>query len=205
MVLFLVPLRKGVHHGNYRFSSTSSIVSLDRAGQCGHEACCHNLKGRKRSFDFSQRVWINDWDGLPAIHARQSWVVAGVIGTSRSWRVAACGVSTYDGEWKKQGQEKEQVSSVVPKNKLDQVVATPRAIQDLDYWRTSGNQKKLDRINALIANCLETPFSGIGVPEQLRFQDQDTYSRRIDKTHRLVYRVEGKKLVIISARFHYQK
>jgi len=93
----------------------------------------------------------------------------------------------------------------VPKNKLDQVVATPRAIEDLDYWRTSGNQKKLDRINALIANCLETPFSGIGAPEQLRFQDQDTYSRRIDKTHRLVYRVVGKKLVIISARFHYQK
>lgn len=93
----------------------------------------------------------------------------------------------------------------MPKNKLDQVVATPRALQDLDYWRTSGNQKKLDRINALIANCLETPFSGIGVPERLRFQDQDTYSRRIDKTHRLVYRVEGKKLVIISVRFHYEK
>ena len=93
----------------------------------------------------------------------------------------------------------------MPKNKLDQVVATPRAIRDLEYWCTSGNQKKLDRINALIANCLETPFSGIGVPEPLRFQDQDTYSRRIDKTHRLVYRVEGKQLVVISARFHYEK
>ncbi|MCX6441189.1 MAG: Txe/YoeB family addiction module toxin [Actinobacteria bacterium] len=93
----------------------------------------------------------------------------------------------------------------MPKNKLDQVVATPRALADLDYWRNSGNQKKLDRINALIANSLESPFVGIGAPEQLRFQDQDTYSRRIDKTHRLVYRVEGKKLVIISARFHYQK
>ncbi len=93
----------------------------------------------------------------------------------------------------------------MPKNKLDQVVATPGALADLDYWRNSGNQKKLDRINALIANSLESPFVGIGAPEQLRFQDQDTYSRRIDKTHRLVYRVEGKKLVIISARFHYQK
>ena len=91
------------------------------------------------------------------------------------------------------------------KNKLDQVVATERAKQDLEYWRSSGNQKKLDRINALIANCLETPFSGIGAPEQLRFQDHSTYSRRIDKVHRLVYRVEGKKLVIISARFHYDR
>jgi toxin YoeB len=93
----------------------------------------------------------------------------------------------------------------VAKKKLDQVVATPRAMQDLEYWRTSGNQKKLERVNALIASALETPFSGLGVPEQLRFQDQDTYSRRIDKTHRLVYRVEGKNLVIISARFHYEK
>ncbi len=91
------------------------------------------------------------------------------------------------------------------KKKLDQVVATPRAMKDLEYWRTSGNQKKLERVNALIASALESPFSGIGVPEQLRFQDQDTYSRRIDKTHRLVYRVEGKNLVIISARFHYEK
>ena len=49
------------------------------------------------------------------------------------------------------------------------------------------------------------PFTGIGVPEQLRFHDQATYSRRIDKTHRLVYRVDGKALVIISARFHYEK
>jgi len=132
-------------------------------------------------------------------------MAAGVISSSRSGRVLACGVSSHGGEGKKQGQEKGQVSSSVAKNKLSQVLATPRAMQDLEYWRTSGNQKKLERVNVLIASALETLFSGIGVPEQLRFQDQDTYSRRIDKTHRLVYRVEGKNLVIISARFHYEK
>lgn len=91
------------------------------------------------------------------------------------------------------------------KNKLDAVLMTERASRDLEYWSHSGNAKKIERINALIQSCLADPFSGIGVPEQLRFHDQATYSRRIDKTHRLVYRIEGKALVIISARFHYEK
>ena len=90
------------------------------------------------------------------------------------------------------------------KNKLTSVLMTERARRDLDYWSHSGNAKKIERINALIQSCLEDPLSGIGVPERLRFHDQATYSRRIDKTHRLVYRTEGKSLIIISARFHYE-
>ncbi len=82
---------------------------------------------------------------------------------------------------------------------------TERASRDITYWSESGNKKKVDRINALIESCLLDPFSGIGVPEQLRFKDEATYSRRIDKSHRLVYRIEDQNLVIISARFHYEK
>lgn len=91
------------------------------------------------------------------------------------------------------------------RNKLSSVLMTERASRDLEYWSRSGNAKKIDRINALIQSCLTDPFTGIGVPEQLKFHDQATYSRRIDKTHRLVYRIEGKALIIISARFHYEK
>lgn len=91
------------------------------------------------------------------------------------------------------------------KAKLISVVMTERASKDLEYWRQSGNEKKIDRINALIQSCLLDPFSGIGVPEQLRFKDETTFSRRIDKTHRLVYRVDGKVLIIIAARFHYER
>ena len=91
------------------------------------------------------------------------------------------------------------------KNKLTSALVTERASKDLEYWSQSGNIKKVERINALIQSCLADPLTGIGVPEQLRFHDQATYSRRIDKTHRLVYRIEGKALVIISARFHYEK
>ena len=91
------------------------------------------------------------------------------------------------------------------KKRLQEVLITARAQQDLDYWVSSGNMKKLDRINALIESCLLDPYAGIGVPEQLRFKDEATYSRRIDKTHRLVYQVRDKSLIIISARFHYEK
>ena len=91
------------------------------------------------------------------------------------------------------------------KARLKAVLMTERASRDITYWSESGNKKKVDRINALIESCLLDPFSGIGVPEQLRFKDEATYSRRIDKSHRLVYRIEDQNLVIISARFHYEK
>lgn len=91
------------------------------------------------------------------------------------------------------------------KAKVNQILMTPRAEKDIEYWRESGNKKKIERINALIESCLLDPLTGIGAPEQLRFQDHTTYSRRIDKTHRLVYQIRDKALVIISARFHYEK
>lgn len=80
---------------------------------------------------------------------------------------------------------------------------TKQADQDLIYWQRSGNHKILERINRLIEVSLSSPDTGIGKPEKLRFQDSEVYSRRIDSQHRLIYRVEGDKLVILSARFHY--
>ncbi len=50
-----------------------------------------------------------------------------------------------------------------------------------------------------------SPSDGIGAPELLKFKGEGTYSRRIDKTHRLVYRIEANVLVILFMRFHYEK
>jgi len=85
------------------------------------------------------------------------------------------------------------------------IVLTRRAELDLRYWKSSGNQGKINRINKLIESCLLSPSEGIGKPELLKFKGKDTYSRRIDKTHRLVYRIEANVLVILSMRFHYEK
>ena len=84
-----------------------------------------------------------------------------------------------------------------------QLFKTTNAEEDLQYWQQSGNQKMLDRINRLISAACENPSQGIGKPERLKYYEFETYSRRIDNIHRLLYRVEGKNLVILSARFHY--
>jgi toxin YoeB len=84
-----------------------------------------------------------------------------------------------------------------------QPYVTPNAETDLNYWKTSGNQKILERIYALIGSALETPQSGIGKPKRLKFEVGETYSRRINQQHRLVYRIEGERLIILAARFHY--
>lgn len=87
--------------------------------------------------------------------------------------------------------------------KAFEVESTSRADLDFIYWQSSGNLKVLTRINKLIEAARLNPALGLGKPERLKFHKAETYSRRIDRTHRLVYRVEGKKIIILAARFHY--
>jgi len=73
-----------------------------------------------------------------------------------------------------------------------------------DYlWCQTQGSKLLKRVNELIKSARRTPYEGIGQPEQLRYEEPGTWSRRITQEHRLVYRVEGDCLVIIQARYHY--
>ena len=79
---------------------------------------------------------------------------------------------------------------------------TGEAWSDYLYWQTQ-DRKTLKRINALIADSLRTPFTGIGKPEALRENLSGFWSRRIDDSNRLVYAVDDKHLTIISCRYHY--
>ncbi len=80
---------------------------------------------------------------------------------------------------------------------------TPNAWDDYLYWQ-SQDKKTLKRINKLIENCVRTPFEGIGKPEPLKDNLSGYWSRRIDDTHRLVYKATQNTLVIVAVRFHYQ-
>ena len=62
----------------------------------------------------------------------------------------------------------------------------------------------LAKINRLIAECQRHPFEGTGKPEPLRGDYSGWWSRRIDREHRLVYRVAGNVLEIAQCRSHYQ-
>jgi len=68
------------------------------------------------------------------------------------------------------------------------------------YWQAQ-DKKTLRRINHLIEAAARDPFDGIGKPEPLRGDLSGYWSRRIDDTHRLVYRANDQELVMIACRF----
>lgn len=83
---------------------------------------------------------------------------------------------------------------------------TKTALDDLSYWKKIGNKQILSKIERLLTDIAEHPFTGIGKPEPLRFELAGYWSRRINAEHRIVYRVEGDQIivVVISMRFHYK-
>jgi toxin YoeB len=81
---------------------------------------------------------------------------------------------------------------------------SPNAWEDYLYWQQH-DKKVLQRINALIKDIQRKPFLGIGKPEPLRFDMKGFWSRRINREHRLVYRVVENSVEIVSCRFHYEK
>ncbi len=83
------------------------------------------------------------------------------------------------------------------------VLFTDAAWSDYLYWQAE-DKKTLKKINDLIKEIKRSPYEGLGKPEPLRHQLQGYWSRRIDIEHRLIYKVEDRKtLVIIACRYHY--
>ena len=73
-----------------------------------------------------------------------------------------------------------------------------------DYiWWQPQDKKTLKRINALIKDMQRTPYEGLGKPEPLKENLTGWWSRRIDETNRIVYRVKDNALVIAACRNHY--
>ena len=74
--------------------------------------------------------------------------------------------------------------------------------EDYLYWQTQ-DKKTLKRVNLLITDIEREPFSGIGKPEPLKGDLSGFWSRRIDDTNRIVYRVRDGVLEIASCKGHY--
>lgn len=85
---------------------------------------------------------------------------------------------------------------------MPELIWDMQAWQDYVYWQ-SQDKKTLKRINKLIKDTSNTPFKGIGKPEPLKENLSGYWSRRIDETNRLVYRVGDSYIKIISCRYHY--
>jgi toxin YoeB len=78
----------------------------------------------------------------------------------------------------------------------------PNAWEDVLFWKKT-NRKKLAKIFELLSAIGINPLSGIGKPEQLKYGLSGCWSRRIDKRHRIVYKLSNEAVIILSCRYHY--
>jgi toxin YoeB len=82
------------------------------------------------------------------------------------------------------------------------LVFEAQAVEDLRHWVEQDRRKAL-KILQLLEECLRSPFAGSGKPEPLKHALAGCWSRRIDREHRLVYRVDQDRLILLACRYHY--
>lgn len=85
---------------------------------------------------------------------------------------------------------------------MSKIIFTERAFEEYLYWQ-SQDKRTLKRINTLLKDIDRSPFEGIGKPEGLRGNHTGYWSRRIDDTHRLVYRVQPDLIEVYQCKGHY--
>ena len=76
------------------------------------------------------------------------------------------------------------------------------AWEDYLYWQVQ-DRKTLKRINTLLRDIERDNFNGIGKPEPLKGELSGFWSRRIDDSNRLVYRIRAGILEIVACTGHY--
>jgi toxin YoeB len=86
-----------------------------------------------------------------------------------------------------------------------EIELTQEALSDIEKHRKSGDKKALIKIDNLLNELREHPATGTGKPEKLKYYDIATWSRRISDKHRLVYRIEETKVIVLVLSFwgHY--
>lgn len=77
---------------------------------------------------------------------------------------------------------------------------------DIERHKKSGDKKLLVKINNLLNELREHPTTGTGKPELLKHYNIPTWSRRITGKHRLIYRIEENKVIVLVLSFwgHYE-
>ncbi len=76
------------------------------------------------------------------------------------------------------------------------------SLEGYRYWQQQ-DPKQLRKVNQPLQEITLALFRGKGKPEALQGDLQGYWSRRIDHEHRLVYRVEGKRIQVLACRYHY--
>lgn len=77
------------------------------------------------------------------------------------------------------------------------------AWEDYHYWQ-SQDRRTLRRINLLILDMDRYGYDGIGKPEPLSGDFSGWWSRRIDESNRIVYRIRDNRIEIIQCGSYYR-
>lgn len=71
------------------------------------------------------------------------------------------------------------------------------------YWQAQ-DKKTLKKINRLLQSInRDGAMQGIGKPEALRHGQSGSFSRRIDDTNRLIYKIQDNQIIVKSCKGHY--
>jgi len=82
------------------------------------------------------------------------------------------------------------------------LIFSEHAWEDYLYWQRT-DKKMLKRINLLIKDIKKNKYEGIGKPEALKHSLSGYWSRRINDEHRIVYKIDGGRVLIAQLRYHY--
>ena len=77
------------------------------------------------------------------------------------------------------------------------------AFEDYQNWAKE-NKKLFNKIGELIKDIIRSPFDGLGKPEPLKGTLSGYWSRRINSEHRLVYKYQKERVLIVSCKYHYE-
>jgi toxin YoeB len=85
------------------------------------------------------------------------------------------------------------------------VELTGPAKRDILAHKQSGNIASIKKIERILSELSEHPYSGTGQPEPLKYQLQGFWSRRINQKDRLIYQVHENIVTVevVSAIGHY--
>jgi toxin YoeB len=73
---------------------------------------------------------------------------------------------------------------------------TDTAMEDIDKHKKAGDKAVLKKIDKLLKELREHPTTGTGQPEKMKHEYSGSYSRLINKKHRLLYSIKDEIVTV---------
>lgn len=82
----------------------------------------------------------------------------------------------------------------------------PDALEHLIIW-SKKELKTIKKILDLFDDMTKNPYIGKGKPEPLKYDLTGWWSRRIDNSNRIVYKLSdsGEKIIVRACKYHYKQ